>query len=100
MPKKGVLRGPKLNRRHSTYNKVAEQVILILKEMPTVTKIVLGPIRQLKGGQPRITVREDKTQARIQCRDIGSVQVLWAIGADPTSIRDFLRNHSQLEVVE
>lgn len=90
MPRKGVLRGTKVSKQHSTYNSVAEKVIVALKPLAAVNKIVLGPIKQLSGGERRVTVREDRGQARIQCRDIGSVQVLWVIGADVTLLQQTL----------
>ena len=98
MGKKGVLRGKKISKQHSTYNGVAEKVILALKENPLVNKIALGPIKHLSGGSRRVTVREDKGQVRIQCRDIGSVQVLWAMGTSPENVRQFLEGQLSIEV--
>lgn len=90
VPRKGVLKGSKVSKQHSTYNSVAERVIVALKPVPEVNKIVLGPIRQLSGGERRVTVREDRGQAKVQCRDIGSVQVLWVIGADVSLLKSVL----------
>lgn len=81
MPRKGVLKGTKFNGRHSTYNRVAEEIILAIKKHPEVKKIVLGPIKNIGPGHRRVSMREDKGQVRIYCRDSGSVQILWAIGA-------------------
>ena len=91
-PKKGVLSGPKINKKHSTYNNLAEKVIVALKPHPAVKKIVLGPIKPIGNGLQRLTVREDRGQVRIQCRDITSVQILWAIGVDPEVVKAALKS--------
>lgn len=89
--KKGLLAGPKINNRHSTYNSVAAEVIAKLKPYDTVKKIVLGPISPVRASSlRRITVREDKTQAKILCRDKNSVQILWVIGADVDVLKEIL----------
>ena len=62
-------------------NEVATQVIVRIKPLEAVSKIVLGPISQIRVGQRRVVLRPDARQVRVQCRDVGSVQILWVIGA-------------------
>lgn len=91
--RKGVLRGPKLNYRHSSYIELAEEMILAAKALPEVTKIILGPIKNAGGGTPRITARPIPAGLSLSVRSSHQVQKLYiytrtpretaaAIGAD------------------
>ena len=82
MAKRGVLKGDKVSNSHSTFNELAGEVIKASKKMDDVKKIALGPIKSVSSAKRRITVRDDKGQSRVQCRDHNSVQILWVIGVD------------------
>jgi len=92
MPKKGILSGPKINNKHSSFIPLAGSIIEALKPHPQVKKIVLGPIKVIGNGKRRITVRSDKGQTRIQCRDHTSVQILWVIGIAAEKVEEILKN--------
>jgi len=94
-PRKGLLSGPKINKKHSTYIDLAGEVILRLKPIEQVRKIILGPIkaaRPARDGKQRITLRPDRGQTKIQCRGSHSVQILWVIGADPEHLLPYLKD--------
>jgi len=80
---KSLLAGKKISSSHTTYNSVAAEVIKILKTHEEVKKIVLGPIKKARSSSiKRLTVKEDKGQAKVMCRDSGSIQELYIIGVD------------------
>ncbi len=81
-PKKGILSGSKINNNHSTYIPLAGKVISRLKREVLVKKIVLGPIKPIKNGPRRLSVKDLKGQVCIKCRETQSIQTLWVIGVD------------------
>jgi len=85
-----ILKGKNISRSHSTYNKLAGEVIKKLKVFPEITKIVLGPIKPDHARKRRIKVSEDKGNVRVQCRDISSVQYLWILGVSTSYVSDKL----------
>lgn len=90
---KSILSGDKISSRHTTFNTVAGAIIKKLKNHPDVRKIALGPIKKAKNSSiRRFTVKEDKGQAKIMCRDSGSIQVIWVIGADVEVLEEALKD--------
>ena len=90
---KSILSGDKISTRHTTFNTVAGAIIKKLKNLDEVRKIALGPIKKAKHSSVRrFTVKEDKGQAKVMCRDSGSIQVLWVIGADVEVIEAALKD--------
>ena len=90
---RGLLKGKKISSSHTTFNSVAGAVIKCLKELEDVKKIVLGPIKSARNSSiRRFTVKEDKGQAKIMCRDSGSIQTLWVIGVDPEVLESALQD--------
>ena len=90
---KSILSGNKISGRHTTFNSVAGEIIKKIKNLPEVRKIALGPIKKAKNSSVRrYTVKEDKGQAKIMCRDSGSIQVIWVIGADVEVLEEALKD--------
>lgn len=88
-----ILKGKNISRSHTTFNKLAGEIIKTLKVFPEVSKIVLGPIKPDHARQRRIKVSDDKGNVRVQCRDISSVQYLWILGVSPEFVSDKLSNY-------
>lgn len=82
--RKGVLRGPKFNYRHSSYIELAEEFILAAKERPEVTKIILGTITNARGGVPKVTARAIPAGLRVTVRSSCQVQRLYVYTTTPS----------------
>ena len=78
---RGVLKGPKVSNKHSTYTPLAGKVVIALKNMEHVSKVVLGPIKSAKYGKRTIKIVDTASGAKVTVRDVNAVQVLYSIGA-------------------
>jgi hypothetical protein len=95
--KNKVLKGPKVNNRHSTYSPLAGLFIQYMKKSPDVTKIVLGPIKQIGPGKRSIKIIDYRGSIKVQIRDGNSIQILWVIGTNLKTTKEFLTTSSELK---
>jgi len=86
----GVLRGPKISRRHSTYIPQAESVITTAKALPCVSKVVLGEIVATRGGMPRVKCVAVPAGLKVVVRGVRSQQTLFVYTTEPDAVRAVL----------
>jgi hypothetical protein len=88
---KGLLRGGKFNQNHSTVIDVSIPLIKKLNKLDYVTKIILGPIRQLKSGQIRIVVQGDiQAGIKVFVRGSGCGQQFFVYTEEKEKLKDFI----------
>ena len=91
--KKGLLRGPKNNRNHSTSIDEAANAIRAAKLCPHVTKVSLGlikPISPLRGAPPHLKFVEMSGGLKMQVRGQNAVQLIWLYTIKPTETIAFI----------
>ena len=89
---KYLLRGRKLGNTHTSTIQLVRQVIKLLKPLPSVNKITLGPIKRIGAGASHIKLQRDPRsgQALLKCRGNNCIQLLWCLG-DVDAIAQALR---------
>src|SRR3989338_213842 len=85
-PKK-MLRGGKINSTSSTVIAGAQQLILFLNRHDAVTKIVLGRIAHVGGGNRRVQLDAVQVGLRLVVRDKGGRQEFFIHTARPDEVR-------------
>lgn len=83
MHKKGLLSGPKFNRRHTSVTPDAELFVRAAKERPEVSKVVLGPILKSRGSDLRVTYRVIPAGLNLKVRGHGQAQQLFVFTPTP-----------------
>lgn len=96
MAKRGILKGPKINRRHSTCTNAAERVILAAKSLPSVKKIVLGKIAPLRTTEPRLKFSPIPGGLKAQVRGATDQQDLFIYTSDAPGTERKLQEAWQL----
>jgi len=61
--KKGVLKGPKFNGRHTTYIDAAEPLIVAARDLDCITKITIGPIENTHAHGSHFRIRPQPSGA-------------------------------------
>lgn len=74
---KGLLRGPKLTRSHTTVIEAAIAAVNAAKASPHVSKIVIGIIKPTGTGQPHIKFTPIQVGLRMQVRGNSAVQLFF-----------------------
>ena len=98
--KRGLLRGPKFNMRHTTIIEPALPFVQMLKESSAVTKISLGVIKPVvsgrspKGGFYQVKALVLPTAVRFSFRGGSSVQQFHVFGPDLKKIASLGRGWS------
>lgn len=77
---RGVLRGAKINKRHSTYTPYTGKLIQFLKNLEEVKKVILGPITPASSSYVGVKTRMDNYTVRITVRDVTAIQIIWVTG--------------------
>ena len=80
---KGLLKGAKFNRKHSTVIHEAETVVKAAKECKHVTKIALGIIKPVRPSQPHLKFTPMSGGLKAQIRGINAVQIIWIYTTEP-----------------
>ncbi len=81
--KAGVLEGPKISNKHHTTTEDAQIVIKAAKKDPRISKIVLGEVINLSGGQRRLKFQMIPAGFKVTVRGIGSQQILYLYTREP-----------------
>jgi len=79
---KGLFRGRKISKKHSTVIKQAEIVVKTAKNCSEVSKIVLGVITRIKNGRPRIKFTVIDAGFRVNVRGVNTNQLLFIYTKD------------------
>jgi hypothetical protein len=83
---KGLLRGSKVTRSHTTVIEAAIAAVNIAKESPHVSKIVIGVIEPTKKGQPHIKFSPVPAGLRMRVRGNTAVQSFFVYTARPEDV--------------
>lgn len=77
MSKKGHRSGGKFSRSHTTVIPVAEPVVDTLAKLPGVSRISLGLIQNVPGGERRFKVTPCQGGFKLVLRSSGSIQEIY-----------------------
>ena len=83
---KGLLKGSKLTRSHTTVIEAAIPAVTAAKESPSVTKIVIGVIKPTKTGQIHIKFTPIQAGLRMQVRGNSAVQIFFIYTDRPDDV--------------
>jgi hypothetical protein len=83
---KGLLKGSKLTRSHTTVIEAAIPAVNAAKECPGVSKIVIGIIKSTKTGQPHIKFTPIQAGLRMQVRGNSAVQIFFVYTDQPDTV--------------
>ena len=83
---KGLLKGSKLTRSHTTVIEAAIPAVSAAKESPHVSKIVIGVIKPTKTGQPHIKFTPIQAGLRMQVRGNSAVQIFFVYTGRPDDV--------------
>lgn len=83
---KGLLRGSKVTRSHTTVIEAAIPAVSAAKESPHVSKIVIGVIKPTKTGQPHIKFTPIQAGLRMQVRGNSAVQIFFVYTGQPDDV--------------
>ena len=89
--RKGVLRGPKIGGDHQTMIEAAVPLIQAAKDLPEVTKIVIGEIRPLHSGEPRLKYTPVPAGLKLAIRGANAIQTVYVYTTDPAATTTSLR---------
>lgn len=83
-PPKGLLRGDKFNKRHSTIIPAAQKILWALRERPEVRKVALGQIVPVGNGQPRLKFKPIPAGLVLIVRGTNNQQMFFVYTGKPT----------------
>ena len=83
---KGLLKGSKVARSHTTVIEAAIPAVSAAKESPHVSKIVIGVIKPTKTGQPHIKFTPIQAGLRMQVRGNSAVQIFFIYTDRPDDV--------------
>ena len=83
---KGLLKGSKVTRSHTTVIEAAIPAVSAAKESPHVSKIVIGVIKPAKTGQPHIKFTPIQAGLRMQVRGNSAVQIFFVYTNQPDNV--------------
>lgn len=97
--KKGLLRGTKFSRSHTTVIPEAEEFLSCAKGIASVNKIAIGLITPCSAGPIRIKIKTDPHALRIQVRGRSAVQTFYIYGGDLRVIEQALLQHPTIQAL-
>lgn len=83
---KGLLKGSKVTRSHTTVIEAAIPAVNAAKESAHVSKIVIGIIKATKTGQPHIKFTPIQAGLRMQVRGNSAVQLFFVYTDRPDDV--------------
>src|SRR6476660_8646834 len=83
---RGLLKGSKVTRSHSTVIEAAIPAVSAAKESPRVSKIVIGVIKPTTTGQPPINVAPIQAGLRMEVRGNSAVQIFFVYTDRPDDV--------------
>lgn len=85
--RRGLLKGPKFNGRHTTLIAAAERVVAALRDDPRVSKIVIGVISSRRGRTTTIKALPIKAGLRLTVVTPQNVQELFIYTNDVDGVK-------------
>ncbi|MDB5239009.1 MAG: hypothetical protein JWO00_344 [Candidatus Parcubacteria bacterium] len=79
----GLLGSKKINSRHSTMTEDAKLLISIADAEESVTKIVLGVVKNVSGGKPHLKFNAIPAGFSVKVRGLGDVQEVFIYTKNP-----------------
>ena len=89
---KGLLKGSKVTRSHTTVIEAAIPAVSAAKESPHVSKVVIGVIKPTKTGQPHIKFTPIQAGLRMQVRGNSAVQIFFVYTDRPDYVMREIRD--------
>jgi len=83
---KGLLKGSKITRSHTTVIDAAIPAVSAAKESPSVSKIVIGVIMPTRTGQPHLKFAPIQAGLRMQVRGNSAVQIFFVYTDRPEDV--------------
>jgi hypothetical protein len=83
---RGLLKGSKVTRSHTTVIDAAIPAVSAAKESPHVSKIVIGVIKPTKTGQPHLKFVPIQAGLRMQVRGNSAVQIFFVYTDRPEDV--------------
>jgi hypothetical protein len=83
---KGLLRGPKFNRRHSTVIPSAIPAVEAARDCPHVSKIALGVITPVRAAEEHLKFMPVSGGLKMQVRGTHAVQIFWLYTNRPDDV--------------
>ena len=83
---KGLLKGSKFNRRHSTVIPSAIPAVQAARDCPHVSKIALGVITPVRCGDERLKFIAVSGGLKMQVRGSDAVQIFWLYTTHPEEV--------------
>ena len=88
--RRGLLKGPKFNGKHTTLIAAAERVVAALREDPRVTKIIIGVITSRRGRTTSVKAVPINAGLRVTVVSAKNVQELYAYTDDIAGVKALL----------
>lgn len=85
--RKGLLKGPKFNGKHTTLIAVAERVVVALRDDPRVTKIIIGMITSRRGRTTVVKALPINAGLRVTVVSPQNVQELFVYTDDTPAVK-------------
>lgn len=92
MPKRGLLKGKKINQKHSSVTDAAICVVKAAKEHPNVTKIVIGQIKRIVGGPRRLIIKKIDAGLSVKVRGGNTLQQLYVYTFEPEQVQKVIED--------
>lgn len=87
---KGLLKGPKVGRSHTTIISAAIPLFAVAKEHPLVSKISLGVITPSRSSTTHLKFSETRGGLKMQVRGFDAIQIIWIYTKEPNQVIEFL----------
>lgn len=87
---KGLLRGPKFNGKHTTLIAAAERAVVVLRDDPRVTKIIIGMITSRRGRTTALKAVPINAGLRVTVVSPQNVQELYVYTEDVPGVQTML----------
>jgi hypothetical protein len=83
---KGLLKGAKFNRKHSTVIPDAEIAVTAARNCKHITKVALGIISPVRPSQKHLKFTPVSGGLKMQVRGINAVQIFWLYTTEPAKV--------------
>ena len=90
--RRGLLRGPKFNGKHTTLIAAAERVVVALRDDPRVTKIIIGVITSRRGRTTSVKAVPITAGLRVTVVSPQNVQELFVYTSDVPGVKAMLQS--------
>ena len=97
--KKGLLKGGKISKNHTTFGPEATRLIAVLKPHASVKKIITGELRSRKSfdGAMRAKIQDTNTGIKVTVSGAAIVQDIFVITDDREVVTKFINDYIEKE---